>query len=74
MSDYCQDCKFDHNARTGVEACPYNYLYWNFLLQHQERLSSNPRMALSLSNLRHLDQEEREKVQEQADTFISRLE
>jgi len=74
MSDYCQDCKFDHHARTGSGACPFNYLYWNFLLHHQERLKSNPRMALSLSNLRHLDQEEREKVKEQADTFISRLE
>jgi deoxyribodipyrimidine photolyase-related protein len=73
MSDYCQNCDYDHNLRTGKRACPFNILYWNFLLHHQDRLSTNPRMNLSLSNLRHLDSQERKAVQKQADRFIKQI-
>jgi deoxyribodipyrimidine photolyase-related protein len=74
MSDYCQNCAFDRKNRTGERACPFNFLYWNFLLSHETILRSNPRMARSLLGLRHLDQAERMRVIESAAKFLDRLE
>ncbi len=74
MSDYCKDCSYRHRKRTGEGACPYNYLYWNFLLTHQEGLGENPRMALSLNNLKYLDDEERQAVRSLSRSFLTSIE
>jgi len=70
MSDYCQDCPYDHKLRTGEDACPFNFLYWNFLLQHEELLRENQRMARMLYNLKYLDENERDAVKESAKRFL----
>lgn len=44
MSDYCRGCTYDVRARTGPDACPFNPLYWDFLMRHRDRLKANPRM------------------------------
>lgn len=66
MGDYCQGCRFNHRQRMGDGACPFNYLYWNFLIQHEETLRSNPRLGPNVLGLRHLDEAERQAVQEDA--------
>ena len=73
MSDYCKDCAYDKNKRTGAEACPYNFLYWHFLLQHQDKLAQNSRMARMLHNLRFLDDDERSAVRDQSSDFLANL-
>jgi deoxyribodipyrimidine photolyase-related protein len=70
MSDYCRDCVFYKKKRVGERACPFNYLYWNFILEHEEILKSNSRMSRSLLSLRHLNKEERILVQKQARNFL----
>jgi deoxyribodipyrimidine photolyase-related protein len=70
MSDYCAGCRYDRKARTGPDACPFNLLYWNFLLEHEQRLRANPRMGNAVLGLRYLDEEERERVQAQASAFL----
>ena len=45
MSDYCNQCAYDVGEKTGDSACPYNYLYWDFLHRHRDRFGKNPRMA-----------------------------
>jgi deoxyribodipyrimidine photolyase-related protein len=71
MGDYCQECAFDHNKRTGEKACPFNFLYWNFLIKHEEKLRENHRMARMLYNLKHLDEDERHAVRESAKNHIA---
>lgn len=73
MSDYCRGCRFDHKLRTGDKACPFNYLYWSFILDHEDVLRSNPRMGRSLLGLRHLDRETRRSVQENSLRFLNSL-
>ncbi|MFN2159752.1 MAG: cryptochrome/photolyase family protein [Anaerolineales bacterium] len=73
MSDYCRACVFNHKHRTGVGACPFNYLYWNFILEHNQILKANPRMSRSLLGLRHLDQEDKRLIQESAHQFLNSL-
>jgi deoxyribodipyrimidine photolyase-related protein len=46
MSNYCQDCQYKVQKKEGAEACPFNYLYWDFLAKQQSKLSKNPRMAM----------------------------
>ncbi|MEQ8655165.1 MAG: cryptochrome/photolyase family protein [Kiloniellales bacterium] len=45
MSDYCAGCRYDVKQKTGEGACPFNPLYWDFLLRNEERLRGNPRLA-----------------------------
>ncbi len=45
MSDYCRSCAYDVRARTGPRACPFNPLYWDFLVRHRGRLARNPRLG-----------------------------
>ena len=45
MSDYCRGCRYDVKAKSGAGACPFNRLYWPFLIRHADRLARNPRMA-----------------------------
>jgi deoxyribodipyrimidine photolyase-related protein len=73
MSDFCPQCSYNHKARTGEEACPFNYLYWNFMLENEEKLRSNPRMGRSLLGLRRLGPEERLQVMEQAKRFLDQI-
>jgi deoxyribodipyrimidine photolyase-related protein len=66
MSDFCQSCRYDPKQRTGSEACPFNFLYWNFLLEHEQALRANPRLGNAVLGLRHLDAESRRQVRDQA--------
>ena len=73
MSDYCRGCSFDHKRRTGPDACPYNFLYWSFLLTHESALRANPRSGRNILALRHLDASERDVVCQQARAYLERL-
>ncbi|MGB1253603.1 MAG: cryptochrome/photolyase family protein [Candidatus Promineifilaceae bacterium] len=70
MSDYCKPCAYNHKARTGQDACPFNFLYWNFILKHEARLRKNPRTSRSVLGLRYLDENERIAVQKQAQLYL----
>jgi deoxyribodipyrimidine photolyase-related protein len=74
MSDYCRDCRYDHRRRTGEKACPFNTLYWNFLIQHEVTLRANPRLGPNVLGLRHLDEDEQAAVRQQAARFLAGLE
>ncbi|MCB0129593.1 MAG: cryptochrome/photolyase family protein, partial [Caldilineaceae bacterium] len=73
MSNYCAACRYDPKARTGDDACPFNTLYWNFLLNHEEALRSNPRAGRAVLGLRHLDETERVRVKSEAAAFLAAL-
>jgi len=50
MSDYCKHCDYDVKQKTTDAACPFNSLYWAFLVQHRERLAGNPRLGMMYRN------------------------
>ena len=45
MSDYCGGCSYRVKEKTGEAACPFNLLYWDFLVRHRERFRANARMG-----------------------------
>jgi len=66
MSDYCQGCKFDRKVRSGDNACPFNFFYWDFLARHRDKLQSIGRMSFILANLDKMPPEELETIRQKA--------
>ena len=73
MSDYCKNCKYDFKQRTGPNACPFNYLYWNFFIQHKKKLQDNHRLRMVYNNLRKIPLEECDEIQMSAQKFLEKL-
>lgn len=74
MSNYCQNCIYDVKQKVGERACPYNYLYWHFIDQHQEQFSRNPRMSLILKNWQTQDQDLKNEIAKSAEQFAKTIE
>ena len=73
MSNYCKECHYDVKEKIGKKACPFNYLYWNFLDRNREKLSSNPRLGLAYRNLNNMSEDQLSAVNESAQIFFSVL-
>jgi deoxyribodipyrimidine photolyase-related protein len=69
MSDYCSDCVYKPTKRTGENACPFNFFYWDFLARHRERLKSQGRMNLVLSHLKRMSPEEMQAIHQEAENW-----
>jgi deoxyribodipyrimidine photolyase-related protein len=74
MSDYCAGCAYDPNIKLGTSACPFNYLYWHFLIVNEARLEPNPRMSLPYRSLARMDARRRQQITQQAEQLLTRLE
>ncbi len=73
MSNYCKDCQYDVKSRTGQDACPFNTLYWHFLIRNRDRLGSNQRMALVMKNLESMDEHEQVTITREGDALRRRF-
>jgi deoxyribodipyrimidine photolyase-related protein len=73
MSDYCKTCTYDPKTKLGPAACPFNYLYWHFMIANETRLKSNPRMAMPYRTLARMNQEKRREIVQQASDFLEQL-
>ena len=73
QSDYCKSCHYDASRRHGDRACPFNSLYWDFLLRHEADFSANPRMAMPYKAWQRMAESEREATLAQAADYLARL-
>ena len=73
MSNYCQGCSYQPEARVGPAACPLTLLYWYFLDQHETEFVKHPRMALMVKNLQRMAPEERKQLRAQAVEMLADL-
>ncbi|MFZ4850755.1 MAG: cryptochrome/photolyase family protein [Caldilinea sp.] len=73
MGDFCSGCRFNPKTRSGEGACPFNFLYWNFLLEHESTLRANPRSGPAVLGLKHLSPPERAVIRQQAAAFLAAL-
>jgi deoxyribodipyrimidine photolyase-related protein len=73
MSDYCAGCDYDPAAKSGATACPFNYLYWNFLMRQEKTLAANPRMAMPYRTLAGFSAERRAAIAREAEAFLDAL-
>ncbi len=73
MGEDCAGCPFDVRATTGARACPFNFLYWDFIARHGERFRDHPRMALPLMGLARMAAEKRAAIAAAARQFLAAL-
>ncbi|MET0314195.1 MAG: cryptochrome/photolyase family protein [Hansschlegelia sp.] len=73
MSDYCGGCRFDVKQKTGPDACPFNYLYWDFLDRNEKKLGDNPRLAMPYRTLDKMTPERRMEISRDAKAFLDAL-
>lgn len=73
MSDYCKSCHYSVKQKTGEGACPFNLLYWDFLIRHREAFSNNPRMGQMYRTWERMDEHRRSDVLDGARYFLERM-
>ncbi|MBT8353305.1 MAG: cryptochrome/photolyase family protein [Desulfofustis sp.] len=73
MSNYCGSCRYDHKQKNSKDACPFNSLYWNFLLSHQKFFASNHRMKMMYSRLEAMSTQEKSKLASRANDCLDNL-
>jgi deoxyribodipyrimidine photolyase-related protein len=73
MSDYCSKCAYDVKAKLGTKSCPFNRLYWNFMIENESKLSRNPRMAMPYKTLSRMSSERRAEILNDAQVFLNSL-
>ena len=73
MSDYCSGCRFSPGKKLGEGACPFNYLYWYFLISKEKQLRTNPRMGLAYRNLFNKPEDEIDAIVQQSEQFLENL-
>lgn len=73
MSDYCGDCGYSVKAKAGTGACPFNYLYWDFIARHRERVKANPRMAQMVRTWDKFSADRQAEIKRDSVRFLSGL-
>ena len=73
MSDYCKQCSYEVKTKNGRNACPFNYLYWDFIIRNQKKLNTNPRMAMIYNTLSKMDKSKVHEIQDDSNNFLNHL-
>ena len=59
-----QNCSYNVDKKNGPDACPFNYLYWDFLSRNRDKLISNHRMGMMYKLLDKMDETKRKAISE----------
>jgi deoxyribodipyrimidine photolyase-related protein len=73
MSDFCGACRYDVRQKSGPDACPFNYLYWNFLIENETKLRGNPRLGPVYRTLDRMGEGRIEEIRRDAERFLGTL-
>ncbi|MCA0928278.1 cryptochrome/photolyase family protein [Ruegeria profundi] len=73
MSDHCANCSYDVKQKTGSDACPFNPLYWDFLLRNEEKLRGNPRLGQVYRTWDKMDEAKKKEYRDSARAVLDRL-
>ena len=73
MSDYCADCRYDVKEKTTAGSCPFNSLYWDFLIRNEDKLRGNPRLGQVYRTWDKMSDEKKDAYRSRANQFIQTL-
>ncbi len=73
MSNYCNNCRYRSTEKTGPNACPFNYLYWDFLSRNQKKLQEKGRMVIPYMTWQKMSEELKKTIKNNSQQFLSDL-
>lgn len=73
MSNYCEKCIYDPDVMTGENACPFNALYWDFLVRHEDKFRGNQRMPYMFSTWDRFAPEKQQAIRVHAATTLRKM-
>lgn len=73
MSNYCKKCNYDPDEMTGEKACPFNALYWDFLVRHEDKFRDNQRMPYVFSTWNKFTPQKQQAIRKQANEILKRM-
>lgn len=74
MSDYCKSCHYNVKEKTSEDACPFNSLYWDFMIRHRERFERNPRIGMVYRSWDKFDEATKQQTLDRASHCLETLE
>lgn len=73
MSDYCKSCSFKVTKKNGPDACPFNYLYWDFLARNREKLAGNHRIGMMYKTFDRMGEEKQRAISDDSKRFFGSM-
>ena len=73
MSDYCKGCSYSVTKKNGKDACPFNYLYWDFMMRNQDKLEGNPRIGFAYNTLKKMNDEKIQAIKDDSQRFFKEI-
>jgi deoxyribodipyrimidine photolyase-related protein len=73
MSNYCTSCKYSITKKTGERACPFNYLYWNFVDEQREAFEVSGRNSFMVNMYDKKSDEDKKAIKESSNKFLNQL-
>lgn len=74
MSNFCDNCQYKVKVKTGKDACPFNYLYWNYLIENRDKLKNNLRLKMPISTLNKMSNEKIKQIKKDSAIFLEKIE
>ncbi|WP_170464924.1 cryptochrome/photolyase family protein [Ruegeria arenilitoris] len=73
MSDHCAACRYDVKQKTGEGACPFNPLYWDFLVRNADKLRGNPRLGHAYRTWDRMNEAKQQEYLDSAQKVLARI-
>lgn len=73
MSDYCKSCRYKVTKKNGTDACPFNYLYWDFLVRNRNTLQTNQRLSMIYKTYDKMDEDKKRAIKHDSQSFLSNV-
>ena len=73
MSNYCKNCNYQVTKKNGPNACPFNYLYWDFLVRNRDQLQSNHRVSMMYKTYDRMDEDKKNAIRRDSQQFLNAL-
>jgi len=73
MSNYCKNCSYQVTKKNGLDACPFNFLYWDFLVRNRNQLQSNHRVSMMYKTYDRMDEGKKAAIRHDSQQFLDAL-